>query len=78
MSIALLLYKQSLLARKNNLQAQAMKNFDAQRSLLNSAISFNGAKEIENNLEMENTVNSSILTAINCELNSLNNLDFFA
>ncbi len=63
------LYRQNLIAQRNNLYYSLMQNWDAQRSLLNGGYSpsFGSALEVQG-------VNDSIqLMAINAELNALNN-----
>ena len=70
------LYRQSLIAQRNNLQFAMLQNWSNQRSMLNGGYSpsFEGA------LELENISNSIQLMAINAELNALNNakMDYLA
>ena len=78
MSIVLALYKQSLVAERNNLQYGLLRNWSAQRSLLRNAPSFTGAANIGNNLELSGLNDSIQLMAVNAELNALNNINYLA
>jgi len=63
------LYKQNLIAQKNNLQYSLLQNWANQRSMLNGTYNpfFAGA------LELQGVSDSIQLMAINAELNALNN-----
>ncbi len=85
MSIVSLLAKQSLIAQKNNLQFQMLKNQSALRNSLNYAPHFTGSNletvnNFETSLALENISNESQLMAINAELQALNSsrLNYFA
>ena len=72
------LYRQSLIAQKNNLQYSLLQNWSAQRSLLRNAPSFTGAYSIGSNLELSGFNDSVQLMAVNAELNALNNINYLA
>ncbi len=75
MSILTSLYRQSLIAQKNNLQYQILQNSPYRQSLMSNPY-FSGNLQEVNNIEtamtMENVSASAQLMAINTELDSLN------
>ncbi len=87
MSLIQLLARQNLIYRKNNLQLQLLNGFSAKRnalSCLSFGNNFEGISAYERGLDL-NSIGASVeLTAINAELNALNNysdnsrLNYFA
>lgn len=78
MSIIALLARQSLIARKNNLQYQLLQGSSLRRRVLDN-VSFGGGFDLadisqrEAALDLENISASSELMAVNAELSALNN-----
>ena len=70
------LYRQSLIAQKNNLQYNLLRNWSNQRAMLNCGF----MPSFGNSIELENINNSIQLMAVNAELSALNNykMDYLA
>lgn len=68
------LYRQSLIAQRNSLQYSLLRNWSAQRAMLNGFCNpyFAGS------LELQGIADSTQLMAVNGELNALNNINYLA
>ncbi len=65
------LYRQSLIAERNNLIYSMLQNSAYQRSALKGGYSFDFLGSLDKSLELENDINSTQLMAINAELKAL-------
>ena len=68
------LYRQSLIAQKNSQQYSMLRNWGAQREMLQG--SYNPC--FASALELQGIADSTQLMAINSELSALNNINYLA